>query len=70
VSGGTTHDPQAAFEAFYDALARALDRVDPAQEAAFLARLCLLLGDAVGDAGRCSALVEQALAAGTPPAAC
>ncbi len=49
----------AAFEALYDLLAAAIDRVGPAREADFLARLALLLMHAEVD----EASIRAALAA-------
>ncbi len=49
----------AAFEALYDALAATIDRVGPAREADFLARLALLLMHAEVD----EASIRAALAA-------
>lgn len=48
-------------EAVYEALAAAIDRAGPANEALFLAKLALLLGQRVGDPAVFAAAVEIAL---------
>jgi len=52
-----------AVEEFYDALARALDRVPATEEGALLCRLCLLLAHRTGDLGAALAAIDAALAA-------
>lgn len=49
-------------EVFYDALARAIDRVPATEEAALLCRLCLLLAHQTGDLGVALAALDAALA--------
>jgi hypothetical protein len=51
----------AEVEAFYDALAQALDRVGPEGETAFLCRLALLLAHRGGDLGAALAAIDSAL---------
>lgn len=48
-------------EALWEALAEAVDKVGPEQEALFLAKLALLLGREVGDLDRVRALLAVAL---------
>ncbi len=45
----------------YAALARAITEAGPARESLFLARLALLLFEAVGDEARCRQAVADAL---------
>lgn len=47
-------------EAFFGALADALDAVGPEREALMLTKLALLLARELGDAGRAQSLIEQA----------
>ncbi|MCC7411208.1 MAG: DUF2783 domain-containing protein [Gammaproteobacteria bacterium] len=56
-----TLDP-AALERIYEALARALDAVDPADESLFLAKLALALANEIGDVGRIEAAIASARA--------
>lgn len=51
-------------EAVYDALAAAIDSVPAADEADFLARLCLLLCQEIGDVARIEGALAAALTAG------
>jgi hypothetical protein len=48
-------------EALWEALAEAVDKVGPEQEALFLAKLALLLGREVGDLDRVRELLAVAL---------
>ena len=52
--------PIAGLEQVYDEIALALDRVGPDKGELMLAKLALLLADAVGDAQRVTELVEVA----------
>lgn len=53
---------EAEFEAIYDELAQAIDRVPAADENAFLARLCLLLCHRQPDAAIVRGAIADALA--------
>jgi hypothetical protein len=48
-------------ENLYDELATAIDVVGPEQESVFLAKLVLSLAQALGDAPRISALIQDCL---------
>ena len=54
-----------ANERLYDALAEALDRVGPQQEALYLTRLALLLADRLGDEAAVQEAMQQAMEATT-----
>jgi hypothetical protein len=60
----TALDP-AAFDAFYDALAAALDRVPEAEECAFLCRLALILAHGSESLDIALAAIASAEASGT-----
>lgn len=48
-------------EAVWERLAEAVDRAGPEREALFLAKLAVLLADALGDRARVERLMEAAL---------
>ena len=49
-------------EAVWERLAEAVDRAGPDRDRLMLAKLALLFAEALGDAGRAAALIEQAVA--------
>jgi hypothetical protein len=53
------------FEAAYDLIAAAIDRVGPGREREFLASLCLLLAHRAGTLAEVERAVQEALAAVT-----
>lgn len=53
--------PDAARDRLYAHCANAITTAGPAREALFLARLALLLCEAVGDEARCRAAIDAAL---------
>ncbi len=52
---------QSDLERLYDVLAQAIDEAGPEKSELFLAKLALLLADALGDADKACQLVRNAL---------
>lgn len=52
---------QSDLERLYDVLAQAIDEAGPEKSELFLAKLALLLADALDDAGKACQLVRNAL---------